>query len=436
MLSKKYFVFLTAVALFLTGSFAAFAQTAPVRGKVELKKADGTVVPVMNAVIDVYRMDAKGKLPSGKTDKKGSFAFAGLPLGQVFAMSISAPGIRADIFPNVKAGADGLTFTVSEGDGKILTEDEVRAALAGSGTANTQQAPPQESEEAKKAKAENEKQVAEVTAKNKKIEGATAIITAALKDGTTAFEAKNYDLAIAKFDEGFNADPDYAGTAPVLLNNKALALRLRGFDAYKQSTTDAANKASLMEKAKNDFSASADASQKALDILKAAAPDAALQKSYDANKYNALANLTENYRLMILTKADQTKTKEANIAFVEYIAAEPDAAKKSKAQLQLGDIMREAGDSENAITAYRKVLETTPDSADAMAGLGLSLFNVGVSTDNKTQMQEGLNFMQKFADTAPATHPLKASVKDAVDYLKNEEKLTPQKVVTPGKKRT
>ncbi len=95
--------------------------------------------------------------------------------------------------------------------------------------------------------------------------------------------------------------------------------------------------------------------------------------------------------------------------------------------MTLADILREAGDSENAIVAYRKALETSPDNPDALAGIGLSLFNSGVVADNKEQKQEGLNYMQKFADTAPENHPLKASVRDAVEYLKTQDKLTPQK---------
>jgi len=50
-------------------------------------------------------------------------------------------------------------------------------------------------------------------------------------------------------------------------------------------------------------------------------------------------------------------------------------------------------------------------------------------------MQEGLNYMQRFADIAPETHPLKASVKDAVDYLKTKQ-LTPQKTTRSTKKKT
>ena len=83
------------------------------------------------------------------------------------------------------------------------------------------------------------------------------------------------------------------------------------------------------------------------------------------------------------------------------------------------------------------VLESSPDNPDALAGLGLSLFSAGAGTvpENTAQMQEGLNLMTRFAEIAPETHPLKASVKDAVDYLKTK-KLEPQKTPKAGKKKT
>jgi len=120
MLHKNYFTFLLAVALFFLGSAAVFAQTAPVRGKVVIKKADGTVVPVADAVIDVYRTDITGKFPSAKTNKKGEFSFAGFPAGARVALAVSAPGVRADIYPDIKGGDENLTLTVTEGEANSL----------------------------------------------------------------------------------------------------------------------------------------------------------------------------------------------------------------------------------------------------------------------------------------------------------------------------
>ncbi|MCV4732206.1 hypothetical protein OFB80_30405, partial [Escherichia coli] len=87
--------------------------------------------------------------------------------------------------------------------------------------------PPELTAEEKKAKEEYEKKVKEIQEKNAKIQQKTAIIEAALKDGNAAFQAKNWDAAIAKYDEGIAADPDFAGSAPVLMNNKGAALRER-----------------------------------------------------------------------------------------------------------------------------------------------------------------------------------------------------------------
>ena len=102
----------------------------------------------------------------------------------------------------------------------------------------------------------------------------------------------------------------------------------------------------------------------------------------------------------------------------------------------MADTLRLAGDSTSAVPIYKKVLEVAPDNPDLLGGLGLSLFDVGVSTTNREQMQEGLNMMERFAQLAPDTHPLKNDIKGAVEYLKTTEKLTPQKVKPAPRKKT
>ena len=97
--------------------------------------------------------------------------------------------------------------------------------------------------------------------------------------------------------------------------------------------------------------------------------------------------------------------------------------------------MNGAGELKTAAIAYRKVLETSPDNLDALVGLGLALYSEGSVTTppNKEILQEGLNYMQKFVDTAPDTHKLKESTKAIIEELKNEQKLAPQKT-TPKRK--
>lgn len=430
MYRKNFIVSLFIAAVFLTaGSLVAFAQTtAPIRGKVQLKKADNTIVPVADAEITAYRTDiSKGKLPPSKTDKKGFFSFAGVPFGQTFVIIATAPGIRPGYFPNVKANMDNIIIEVEEGDGKVPTEEEIRAALASVTT--TGELTPEE----KKKQEDLAKKNAEIQAKNERIKNANEIINRAISEGKKAYDASDWDTAIVKFDEGYNADPDFPGTAPVFLNNKADALKQRGVASYKKSTTDAANKATYMEAMKKDFLESISATQRAVEILKnATSTEANVQKGYDTNRLLAYSTMSEAYRFLIETRAvDDTKMPEAVQAVDAYVALEPDATKKAKAQILMADALRKIGKSDEAIPLYRKALESAPDNPDLLAGLGLSLFNSGVIASNKEQMQEGLNIMERFSATAPDTHPLKASVKEAVDYLKTQEKLTPQKTSKP-----
>jgi tetratricopeptide (TPR) repeat protein len=425
---RKNFIFsLFVIAVFLTGSMVALAQTAPVRGRVQIKKADNTIVPVEGAEVTAYRTDvSRGKLPSTKTDKKGTFSFAGVPIGQTYVLVATAPNIRAGFFPNVQANMDSIIIEVDEGDGKVPSEDEIRAAMASVST--TGELTPEE----KKKREEQAKKNAEIEAKNKKIQNANEIINRALSEGKKAYDASDWDTAIVKFDEGYNADPEYAGSAPVFLNNKADALKQRAVINYKKAVADNANKATLMEAVKKDFLESISATQRATEILKTAtSTDANAQKGFEANRMVAYSIMNDVYRLLIETRADESKAVEAAQAVDAYVAIEPDAAKKAKAQIQMADALRKIGKSDEAIPLYRKALENAPDNPDLLAGLGLSLFNSGVIANNKEQMQEGLNIMERFTSTAPDTHALKASVKEAVDYLKNQEKLTPQKTTKP-----
>jgi tetratricopeptide (TPR) repeat protein len=406
------------------------AQTGQIRGTVLMLKSDGTKSPVADAVIEVYNMEVEsGGAITTKSNNKGEFALVA-PVAKKYAVVVSGPGVAPTMSRNITAGMENLEVVVLAGDGTHYSEPEVREALK-----RTASEKPKTEAEMKKAQEEYEKQLAKYNAEKAKAENTNKVVNDALKAGDAAFKAKDYTTAIAKFDEGINADPEFEGSAPVLLNYKGVTLKTRAFEAYERAVKgDPAAKAAELEKAKADFLASMDAYDKALKVLATAkTTDAALQASYDKTKVNILTNYVESYRLIVRTKADPSKAKDAVPVYEQYLAVETDPAKKLSARLGLADMLRESGESEPAIAAYRAVLEASPDNPDALAGIGLSLFNVGVSEDNKAKMQEGLNFMQKFADTAPDTHALKASVRDAVEYLKTEQKLAPQKVAPKRK---
>ena len=430
MSGRRFFSFLIVCLGLLLGSSPAFSQTTgPVRGVVKLQ-GEGKAIPVADIVVEPYRIDVdSGKGPSTKTNKNGEFSFAGFPLGHKYVLAVSGPAISPAISPPVQAGMESIEVLVYPGEGKALTEAEVRSAAKTSpkGVSTARE------EDRKKAEAEYQKQLAKYNEDKAKAENANKIVNTSLKDGDAAFKAKDYATAIAKFEEGIAADPEFEGSAPVLLNYKGVTLKTRAFETYQRAAKlEGADKAAEMEKAKADFQASIDSYDRALKVLaNAKAADPATQANLDKSKFMILGNYIESYRLIVRTKADASKAKDAIPVYEQYFAVETDAAKKLTARLALADILREAGESEPSIAAYRVVLESQPDNPDALAGIGLSLFNLGVVESDKVKMQEGLNLMQKFADTAPETHPLKVSVKEAVDYLKTQEKLAPQKTTTP-----
>ena len=282
------------------------------------------------------------------------------------------------------------------------------------------------------------KKNAEISAKNAKVQNEDKLIAQAVKEGNDAFNSKNYDLAIAKYDEGYRVNETYIGSAPVFLNNKAVALKVRGTERLR---TGMANKDNAMkEQAKKDFIASYEAASKALQMTKNPPADASQSdlKEIPKNKYDALVRMTDALYLLAFYKLDPTKNKEIVTTYQEYLATETDAAKKAKAHSMMADALRESGDCEAAAAEYKQILTNKADDPDALAGAGLCLFSNGVASGSKETMQEGMNIMTRFVEVAPENHKLKESVKTSIEYLKTEQKLAPQKTgrsVGPAKKR-
>ncbi|NOT46996.1 MAG: hypothetical protein HOP17_04510 [Acidobacteria bacterium] len=446
---RKFFVLVSAaLVLAFVAVDNASAQGAGVRGEVKIKKADGTLVPAPDVLVEVFRTDTtKGTLPSATTNKKGQFTFVQFPYAQTFALAVSGAGINPMIEPGVKAGRENIVITVSEGDGHKLTEAEVRQTLASA--VNVQSGELTAAQ--KKEQEEFEKKNAEITAKNKKIQEGDAVAGKANVDGVAALKAKDYATAIAKFGEGVAAVPDFVGSTPVMLNGKMVAHRARGYEFYREGVTnsDFAVRKAKYDEANKDYDEGLAAFAQAMAVIKGApaATDPNDQKQRAGITLELLTNAVEVHRLKAIGGVDFSKTADAATVIDEYIAAEPDPAKKTSAKVTLGDIMRVSGEFEKAIAAYKSVLEVAPDNNEVMASLGLSLVALGTSVEpaNKEQLQEGLNYMQKYADTVSIlpTDPkhvqeFKQSVKDTVEYLKTEQKLKPQATpkATGGKRKT
>ena len=195
--------------------------------------------------------------------------------------------------------------------------------------------PKTEPDESERARIEYQKKLAEIEARNKQIIDNNQKIQNALNEGVTAFKAKNYNLALEKFDEAINFDPGYWGTATVLLTNKAMVLRTVGVNKYNEA---AVNRRDLFNEANQYFGDAVKSLLQALRIFTNTPGSEADsdRESFEKFKINALKELAECYRLLALT--DKTKISEAVKAFENYIETETDNSKKDKAIIELNKL--------------------------------------------------------------------------------------------------
>jgi len=430
MMRRSYFITsIAAVAVLLCGAAAVSAQTGQLRGHVLLKQADGTTIKAAGAQVDVFRTDLPGSFPT-KTDKSGVFVYAGLPFVGRYIIAASMPNAAPNFIAGVRVGQDiDYEVVLSPGDGRRLTEAEAKALVKPGGGGSTPTggggAKITPEEEAKR-KAENER----IAKENEKNININKVVGEAFKAGNAALTAKNYDEALKQYDTGLAADPEQ----PSLLTNKTLALKARGVDRYNAAilTKDEAAKTSGLELAKADFKAAADAANKAADIIKKmpAATDPEEQKQQTVNKYATMSARAEAMRLFV-TKADGTQADAGAAAFEDYIAVETDAAKKSRAQLDMAQMLLDAGAGDKAFAEFQKILAEKPDDPDANLGAGLALF----STGDKAKYQEAANYLQRFVDKAPDTHKFKNDAKAVLAELKSTENVVPEKTNAPPRRK-
>jgi tetratricopeptide (TPR) repeat protein len=427
------FTSIIAAVILLLSAVVASAQMGQLRGHVLLKQADGTTIKAAGAQIDVYRTDLPGSYPN-KTDKSGTFVYAGLPYTGKYIIAVSMPNATPTYQGNVQAGRDtDYELVLSPGDGRRLTLDEIKKLMATSG-ADTSVSGGTESAADKAKREDLIKQNAEISASNKKATDTNQIVGDSFKAGNAARNAKNYDEAIKQYDIGLAADPEQAA----LLTNKADVLKSRGVDKYNaaiQTKDDAARTAGI-EAAKADFKGAAETADKASEIVKKepAVTDPNDQKRHEANKYSAFSVRAEAYRLFV-TKADQSQTDAGAAAFQDYMGVEKDPAKKSRAQLDLAQMLFDAGAADKAIIEFKKILDVEPDNIDALYGMGIAEISSGYAATDKAKLQDGVNYLQRFVDKAPDTHKFKADAKATIAEMKNTESVVPEKTTRPPRKR-
>src|SRR5678816_3582072 len=107
---KKMMLRLSVLAvLVMLASVGVWAQTMPLSGRVVFKKADGTSVPAVGAVVDVYRTDIFMEVHT-TTDSAGIFKVAGMPFMGTYAISVSMPGARPAAQTDVKLNRDDVSI--------------------------------------------------------------------------------------------------------------------------------------------------------------------------------------------------------------------------------------------------------------------------------------------------------------------------------------
>ncbi|HEU4834135.1 MAG TPA: carboxypeptidase regulatory-like domain-containing protein [Pyrinomonadaceae bacterium] len=437
MIGKHFFGALAVAIVIASASLTAIAQVGELRGHVWIQQADGQKVPLADAQIDVFRTDMTAKYNT-KTNKKGEFVFAGLPFIGIYTVAASHPTAAPNFVPGVKVGREiPVEITLSPGGGKRLTFEEIKGA--GGASATPPAAASSGPSAADKAKMEElKKKNEEIEASNKKITEVNEVIARTFKAGNEALQAASaaskannsdeavakYTAAVAQYDEGLTADPEQ----PAILTNKAVALKGRAVERYnatvRSKTLDDAGRTAGIQAAKEDFKAAAETSAKAVTLIKAqpAPTEAAEVQRYNGNKYAAMLTQAEAMRLYV-SKGDPTQADAGLAAYKDYLAVETDPAKKSKAQLDMAQMLLDSGAADKALVEFKSILAENPNSPEANLGAGLAVYASG----EKANFQEAANFLQKFVEVAPDTNPMKDDAKAILAELKNSANVTPEK---------
>jgi tetratricopeptide (TPR) repeat protein len=435
---KNYLISFAAVAMLLALNTMTSAQSGPLRGHVLMAQADGTKAPVEGAVIDVFRTDIGGHYET-KTDKKGVFRFAGLPLAGTYTVTASAPNARPDALVSIRVGTDtDYELNLSPGDGKRFTAAEAKElasgrSIGGGGSGGGTSAPRKESAEDRAKREELARQQAAIAEQNSKNTNINAVLNRTFKAGNDALVAKNWDEAITQFKEGLAADPDQ----DALLVGLTEALRLRGADRYNAAMklTDDAAKDAGRKSAQQDWRDAAEAVNRAVEVIKKkpAPADPSAQANYKQNRYAALSSRTRTMMLLV-RYVDPTQADAGIASLQEYLEAETDAAKKAKMQKDFAKALLESGAADKALAEYQKILDANPDDVDALAGAGMALFSLGYTSNDKAKFQEAANYLQRFVDKSPESQ-LKTEAKAVLEEIKNQQNIKPDRSVPARRRR-
>ena len=306
---------LTAAGLLLF-AFSALAQTGSMEG--DIKGPDGK--PMLGTMVKIDRTDIKAHYQV-KTDKKGHYFHAGLPIGK-YNVAVEVNGKDVPIAQNVPLrGGDPTNvsgdLTKSGGDA-----DAAAAQLAANDA--TRGLTPAQKAEQEKVNKERE----EALKKNKELNDA-------FNGGIAAAQNKQWDQAVAAFTKASDMDP----------KQHVVWAQLAEAEVNFAGTKSGAEADAAMQKG-------LDAYAKAIEL-----------KSDDAGYHN-------NYALSL---AKAKKYPEAQSELTKAAALDPPNA--GRYYYNLGALLVNSNQNEPAGEAFKKAIESDPNYADAQYQYGVYLLS-------------------------------------------------------------
>ena len=313
----------TAIAVFFAA--AGWAQTGAIEG--DVKGEDGAAL--RGALVKIERTDIKGNYKV-KTDKKGHYFHAGLPLG-TYNVVLEVNGKDVDRMNGVRTRLGDPT-PVNFDLQAIKKKQDALARAAETGTLTQEQAREMSPEQ----RAAMEKQLKDrqaAMAKNKALNDA-------FNEGMAGLQAKQWDAAIAGFTKASEMDPKQH----VVWAN--LAEAYMGLSATKTGADQEAA-----------FTKAFEAYSKSLELK----PD-------DAATHNNLG----------LAYAKAKKFTEAQTELAKAAQLDPPSA--GKYFYNLGAVLVNTGQLEPAGEAFKKAIEADPNYAAAQYQYGIYLISKATTT--------------------------------------------------------
>ncbi len=310
---------LAALVCGLLAAGAAFAQTASLEG--EVKGEDGK--PLQGAMVKIIRTDIKGNYQV-KTDKKGKWFHAGLPLGR-YQIQLEVNGQVVDQVNGVQTRLGDPTPI--NFDLQVMAKKRAAMQKAAEAGQVTKEMARDMTPEQKAAYEKQMKERSEAMKKNKELNDA-------FNGGMEALKTQNWAVAVEQFNKAAALD----AKQHVIFGQLA-----EGYMGLAKSQTQAAEKDATLAKAFEAYG-------KAIELK----PD-------DAAYHN-------NYALAL---ALGKKYQEAEGELAKAASLDPPNA--GRYYYNLGALLTNAGQNEPAGAAFKKAIEADPNYADAQYQYGIYL---------------------------------------------------------------